>query len=138
MKKPSLIQPLRGARPDSRLMIRLGENSPHRNEHPFILQKKANLVLTPNVAIGKVAHINSGLALIPSLGTSLKQLEENADRLAQTFGACRAERNEKWAKYLVREVSRKIMTLDGIKDVTTEMAEQAFQMSCGMKPEWGR
>lgn len=136
--KPSLTQPLRGVRTDSRLMIRLGENSPHRNEHPFILQKKANLVLPPNVAIGKVAHINSGLALIPSPGTSLEQLEENADRLAQAFGACRAERNEKWAKYLVREVPKRIMTLDGLRDVTIDMAEQAFEMSCGMKPEWGR
>lgn len=75
------------------------------------------------MAIGKVAHINSGLALIPSLRTSLEQLEENADRFAQNFGACRAERNEKWAKYLGRELPRRIMTLDGIKDVTTEIAD---------------
>ena len=136
--KPSLAQPLRGVRTDSRLMIRLGENSPHRNEHPFILQKKANLVLPQNVIIGKVANINSGLALIPSPGTNLEQLEENADRLAQAFGAFRAERNEKWAKYMVREVPKRIMTLDGLTDGTTEMAEQAFEMSCGMKPEWGR
>ena len=40
--KPSLAQPLRRVRIDSRLMIRLGENSPHRNKHLFILQKKAN------------------------------------------------------------------------------------------------
>lgn len=92
--KPYLAQPLCEVRTDSRLMIRLRENSPHRNEHPFILQKKANLVLPPNVLIGKVAHINSGLALIPSPGTKLEQLEENADRLAQAFGACRAKRNE--------------------------------------------
>ena len=136
--KSSLAQPLRGVRTDSRLMIRLGENSPHRNEHPFILQKKANLVLPPNVIVGKVAHINSSLALIPSPGTKLEQLEENVDRLAQAFGACRAERNEKWAKYLVREVPKRIMTLDGPTDVTTEMAEQAFEMSCGMKPKWAR
>ena len=42
------------------------------------------------------------------------------------------------AKYLVRELPKRIMTLDGLTDVTTEMAEQAFEMSCGMKPEWGR
>ena len=56
----------------------------------------------------------------------------------QAFGVFRAERNEKWAKYLVREVPKRIMTLDGLTDVTTEMAEQAFEMSCGMKPEWSR
>ncbi len=56
----------------------------------------------------------------------------------QAFGVCRAERNEKWAKYLVREVLKRIMTMDGLTDVTTEMAEQAFEMSCGMKPEWSR
>lgn len=83
--KPSLTQPLRGVHTDCRLMIRLGENSPYRNEYPFILQEKANLVLPPNVAIRKVAHINLGLALIPSPGTSLEQLEENADQLAQAF-----------------------------------------------------
>lgn len=30
------------------------------------------------------------------------------------------------------------MTLDGLRDVTIDMAEQAFEMSCGIKPEWGR
>lgn len=136
--KPSLKQPFRGMQADSRIMIRLGENSPHRNEHPFLLQKKANAVLSANVVIGKVAHVNSGLALIPALGTDLEQLEENASRLAQAFGACRAKRNEKWAIYLVQEVPKRIMTLDGLTDVTTEMAEQAFKMSCGMKLEWAR
>ena len=96
--KTFLAQLFCGVRTDSRLIIRLGENSPYRNKHPFILQKKANLVLPPNVIIGKVAQINLGLALIPSPGTKLEQLEENADQLAQAFGACRAERNEKWAK----------------------------------------
>ena len=87
--KPFLEQPLRGVRTDSRLMIRLGENSPHRNEHLFILQKKANFVLPPNVIIGKVAYINSSLSLIPSPETNLKQLEEKANRLAKAFGVCR-------------------------------------------------
>lgn len=75
-------------------MIRCNENSSHRNEYSFILQKKANLVLPSNIAIGKVAHINSSLALIPNPETNLKQLEENADRLAQTFEICRAEQNK--------------------------------------------
>ncbi len=30
------------------------------------------------------------------------------------------------------------MILDGLTDVTTKIAEQAFEMSCGMKPECGR
>ncbi len=93
--KPSLTQPLRGVRTDSRLIIRLGENCLHQNKHPFILQKKANLVLPTNIIIGKVAYINSGLALILFPETNLEQLEENADQLAQAFGAYRAERNEK-------------------------------------------
>lgn len=118
-------------------MIRLGENSPHQNEHPFIFQKKASLVLPPNVAIGKVAHINLGLAWISAPETSLEQLEENADRLAQVSEACQVEKNEKWAKYLIREVPKRIMTLDGLRDVTIDMAEQAFEMCCDMKPEWG-
>ena len=46
--KPSLTQPLREICTDSRLMIRLGENSSHQNKYPFILQKKANLMLIPN------------------------------------------------------------------------------------------
>ena len=122
-------------REDSRLMVCLGENLPHQNEHPFLLQKNANAILPANVRIGKVAHRNSGLALIPAAGTDLEQLEDNANGLALVFGACRAERNEKWVKYLVRDVPKRIMTLEGLKDVTTDMAEQAFEMSCGMKLE---
>ena len=37
LSKPSLTQPLRGTRPDARLMVRLGPESPHREEHPFVL-----------------------------------------------------------------------------------------------------
>lgn len=36
----TLEQLLKGLRPDKRLMVRLGEESPYRKEHPFILQKK--------------------------------------------------------------------------------------------------
>lgn len=85
--KPSLAQPLCGVCKDPRLMIQLGENTPHRKEHPFILQKRANLVLPPNVIVGKVAHNNSGLALIPLPGTKLEPLEENRVQLAQAYGA---------------------------------------------------
>lgn len=88
--------------------------------------------------MGRVAHINTGLALIPATGTSIQQLEEHSDKLARAFGACRAERNERWVKYLVREVPSRIRTLDGLTDVSVEMAEQAFEMSCSMRPEWGR
>lgn len=89
-----MTQPLQGVRTDTRLMIGLGENSLHQNEHLFILQKKANLVLSPNVAIGKVAHINLGPGLIPSPRSSLEQLNERTDRLAQVCGAYQVERNE--------------------------------------------
>ncbi len=81
MTKPSLTQPLCGVCTDSRPIISLGENSPQRHEHLFILQKEVNIVLPPNVIIRKVPNGNSVLALIPSLGTNLEQYEENADRL---------------------------------------------------------
>lgn len=136
--KPTLAQPLKGTRPDERLMVRLGKDSPHRGEHPFILQKKANAVLPNKIVIGKVAHINSGLALIPTPGTTAGQLEEHKEILARVFGACRAERNEKWAKYLVRSVPRRIRTLENLEDVTTEIAAEAFEQSCNMRPEWAR
>lgn len=104
-------------------MIKLGENSPHWNKHPFIFQKKANLVLLSNIAIRKIAHINSGLALILSLKTSLEQLKKYKNWLAQAFKACRVEQKEKYAKYLVKEMPRRIMTLDELKDMTIKMAK---------------
>lgn len=88
--------------------------------------------------MGRVAYINSGLALIPATSTSIQQLEEHSDKLAREFGVCRAERNEQWVKYLGREVPRRIKTLDGLIDVSVEMTEQAFEMSCSMRSEWGR
>lgn len=136
--KPTLASPLKGSRPDERLMVRLGKDSPHRAEHPFVLQKKANAALPSQTVIGKVAHINSGIALIPAPGTTIAQLEEHKETLARIFGACRAERNEKWAKYLVRGVPRRIRTLETLEDVTPEIAAEAFQQSCNMQPEWAR
>lgn len=136
--KPTLQSPLNGNRADSRLMIRLGETSPHRNEHPFLLQKKANAALPPHITVGKVAHVKTGIALVPANGTMLQQLEECGPKLAQMFGACRAEPNEKWAKYMVRDIPRRIRTLDGLTDVSIAIAEEAFEMATGMKPEWGR
>lgn len=38
----------------------------------------------------------------------------------------------------MQEVSKQIMTLDGLADVTSEMAEEAFKIFCGMRPEWRR
>lgn len=72
--KPSLMQPMKGMRPDLRLMIRLGEESPHRSQHPFLLQKQANSVLPSNVVlVGKVAHSKAGIALIAAAGTVAQQ-----------------------------------------------------------------
>ena len=136
--KPTLAQPLKGTQPDERLMVRLEQDSPYKGEHPFILQKKANAVLPNKVVIGKVAHINSGLALIPALGTTAELLEEHKETLARVFGACCAEQNEKWAKYLVRSVPRRIRTLQNLEDVTTEIAAEAFEQSCNMRTEWAR
>ena len=93
--KPTLTQPLKGSRADERLMVRLGEESPYRNEHPFILQKKANATLPSQVRIEKVAHINSRLALLPAPGISVAQHEKHCEKLALAFGTCRIERNEK-------------------------------------------
>ncbi len=136
--KHTLAQPLKSTRPGERLMVRLRQDSPHRGEHPFILQKKTNAVLPNKVVIGKVAHINSGLALIPSPGIIAEQLEEHKETLARVFGAYHAERNEKRAKYLVRSVPRRIRTLENLEDVTTEIAAEAFEQSCNMRPEWAR
>lgn len=124
-------------RTHSKLMIRLGEDSPYRKEHPFLFQIKASAALLSNVVVGKVAHIYSGLTPNPSSGTKLEQLEEYIHRLAQTFRTYRVERNEKWTKYQVREVPKRIRTLNRLTDVTAEMAEQAFEMSCGMEQESG-
>ena len=119
-------------------MVRLGQDSPHRGEHLFILQKKANAVLPNKVAMGKVAHINSGLTLSPAPGTTAKQLQEHKDTLAQVFGAYRVEQNEKWAKYLVRSIPRRIRTLENLEDVTKESATEAFEQSCNMRLKWAR
>lgn len=49
--KPTLAALLRGSRPDERLMVRLGKDSPHRAEHPFVLQKKANTALPSKIVV---------------------------------------------------------------------------------------
>lgn len=54
-ERPTLSYPLKRARPDERLMVRLGPESPHRAEHPFVLQKKANAALPNKTVVGKVA-----------------------------------------------------------------------------------
>lgn len=136
--KPTLASPLKGSRPDKKLMVRLGKNSPHQTEHSFALQKKANSALLSKTVIGKVAHINSGIALIPVPGTTIAQLKEHKETLARIFGACCAERKKKWAKYLVRGVPRCIQTLETLEDVTPEIAAEAFEQSCNMRPEWAR
>ena len=138
IRKPTLASPLKGSRPDERLMMRLGKNSSHQAEHPFVLQKKANAALPSKTVIGKVAHINSGIALIPTLGTNIAQLEEHKEILSRIFGTCCAKRNEKWAKYLVRGVLRWIRTLETLEEVTSEIAAEAFQQSCNMQLEWAR
>lgn len=84
-----------------------------------------------------MVHITLGLVLILFSKTKLEQLEENAVELAQAFGVCQAEQNEKWAKYLLKKVLKRIMILDGLIDGTTKIAKQTFKMSSGIKLEWG-
>ncbi len=72
------MQLLRGTRPDARLTVRLGPKSPHKEEHPFVFQKKANTCLLANIVIGRVAYIRSGLALMPAPGTTIARLEEKS------------------------------------------------------------
>lgn len=54
VEKPTLASPLKGSRPDERLMVRLGKDSPHRAEHQFALQKNANAALPSKTVIGKL------------------------------------------------------------------------------------
>ena len=103
-----------------------------------MLQKKANAVLPSKTVISKVAHINSGIALIPVLGTNIAKLKENKKTLARIFGLWRAGRNKKWAKYLVRGIPRQTRTLETLEDVKPEIAAEPFQQSCNMQPEWAR
>ncbi|MCJ1343275.1 hypothetical protein MMC31_001468 [Peltigera leucophlebia] len=118
--KPTLIQPLKGSRTNERLMVRLGEELPYRNEYPFIFQKKANATLPSQVRIGKVAHINSRLALLPATGTSVTQLEEHCKKLALSFGTCQIEKNK------------------NLEEVIAEIAAEAFEQLCNVGPEWAR
>ena len=62
----------------------------------------------------------------------------NLKNTALAFGTCRIERNEKWAKYLVRNVPRRIRTIESLEEVTAEIAAEAFEQSCNMRPEWAR
>ena len=81
--KPMLSKLFLEARTNSRLIVRLGENSPHRNEHLFLLQKKANSLLRQGVVIRKVTYINTGIVLILMAGITIKQLEEDSEKLAR-------------------------------------------------------
>ena len=119
-------------------MVQLGESLPHKNEHPFLLQKKANAVLPQGVVVRKMAYINTGIALIPTASVTIQQLEEYSEKLARAFEACLAEQNKKWVKYLVQEVPKRIMTLDSLANMTSEMAKEAFEISYDIKPEWGQ
>lgn len=51
------------------------------------------------------------------------------------FRAYHVERNKKWAKYLIQNVLKRIMILERLKNITTDMAEQEFEMLCDIKPE---
>lgn len=76
---------LNGNRADSRLIIWLEETLPYKNEHPFLLQKKANAALVPYITVEEVAHVKTGIDLVPANETTLQQLEECGSKLAQTF-----------------------------------------------------
>ncbi len=73
--------------------------------------------------MGRVANINTGIALILATGTSIQQLEEYSNQLAWAFRVYRAQRNKRWVKYLVREVQSRIKTLEGLTDVSMKIAE---------------
>lgn len=74
--KPTFAQLFNGIYSDNTLMIYLRKNSPYRDKHPFIFQKKANTTFSSKVVIRKIVYINSKLVLIPAPDTTVEQLEE--------------------------------------------------------------
>ena len=57
----------------------------------------------------------------------MAQLEEHCEKLAIAFGTCQIKRNEKWTKYLVQNVPRRICTIESLEEVTAEIAAEAFE-----------
>ena len=82
-----------------------------------------------------MANINIGIAHILVVDVKIQKLEKYNEKVTQAFGACRAEQKKKYLKYLVQEVPTQIMSLDGLANVTSEMAKKTFEMFCDIIPE---
>lgn len=100
-----------------------------------MLQKWANSVPPYNVIVRKVGYIKFGILLIATPGTAITQLKNHKERLAIVLGVCQSEYNQKWIKYFVRDLPRRIKTLENLEPGISDMAFEAVQYSYNMRPD---
>ncbi len=75
-----------------------------------------------------MAISNSSIFFIPASGSNIEWFGHDEYKLTQPFEAGSREQNKKWANCLLREVSKKIETLEELTDVIVNMVELTFQM----------
>ncbi|CAD6888114.1 unnamed protein product, partial [Tilletia caries] len=94
---------------DFRLFARYDSNHPTLNLDPSVQRDLANSTLDtalapPGARIGVVDKVSSGLALTPTGGCTVEELEPHFARIAAALGATRVERNENWHRWVLRDI----------------------------------
>ncbi|KAE8239651.1 hypothetical protein A4X06_0g8134 [Tilletia controversa] len=94
---------------DFRLFARYDSNHPTLNLDPSVQRDLANSTLDtalapPGARISVVDKVSSGLALTPTGGCTVEELEPHFARIAAALGATRVERNENWHRWVLRDI----------------------------------
>ncbi|POS87274.1 hypothetical protein EPUL_001831 [Erysiphe pulchra] len=144
-KKPTtapIKEKIRTQKPDNRIFIRLLEEHASRSHHVYAV--KAALTSRLNLEHGSlktVQKVNSGFAIVPNNDKQAEELLSKANLFTNTIGGT-VEKGEEWHTYVVENVPRSLMSLDGKRwNVTEENAREEILAVTGTMPTkvaWSR
>ncbi|POS83139.1 hypothetical protein EPUL_005594, partial [Erysiphe pulchra] len=125
-KKPTtapIKEKIRTQKPDNRIFIRLPEEHASRSHHVYAV--KVALTSRLNLEHGSlktVQKVNSGFVIVPNNEKQAEELLRKANLITTTIGGT-VEKGEEWHTYVVENVPRSPVSLDGKRwNVTEEKA----------------
>jgi hypothetical protein len=134
---PTLPPLLRGRqqRPDTRLFVRLGAEHKARKAGGYaILCALRKELGEQGHFLKEVQTTKTGFALCTSSPEGLAALETHTELIAQSFGDCKVERQDKWTTYRLDNVPRMVRLFTGLQQVTGSTLRAAVADSVSQTP----
>ena len=120
---------------DTRIFIRLPENSPLKTSHPFNVLKRVRDSLGDKADLVKIVQrTRTGFAIVPTSLSNKTLLLQQAEKLREDLKADKVEENSTWSYVLLPSVPKILTDAEGPTAVDLEMVKTEIRIVTGEAP----